>query len=214
MVAARGAPASRLTPVLAPAVGLLAAMAAVLLGGTRASGLLFRRLLWDVVRSPIGFFERTPIGTLLNHFSKETDTVDVDIPDRLRSLLVYAFGLLEVGLVVTVATPLAAVALLPLLLLYAALQVGRGCGGAGVLPGSPRPAPRLWAGVGGGGSAQQGIWQPPRAEFPGVEIPQPHTWAHLCLSNVHVDVLDCSPFLPLLEINGVPGVPRPAVTGT
>ncbi|XP_016012515.2 multidrug resistance-associated protein 6 isoform X2 [Rousettus aegyptiacus] len=104
------------------AVGLLAAMATVLLGGTRASSLLFRRLLWDVVRSPIGFFERTPIGTLLNHFSKETDTVDVDIPDRLRSLLIYAFGLLEVGLVVTVATPLAAVAILPLLLLYAAFQ--------------------------------------------------------------------------------------------
>ncbi|XP_011356732.1 multidrug resistance-associated protein 6 [Pteropus vampyrus] len=104
------------------AIGLLAAMATVLLGGTRASSLLFRRLLWDVVRSPIGFFEQTPIGALLNRFSKETDTVDVDIPDKLRSLLIYAFGLLEVSLVVTVATPLAVVAVLPLLLLYAVLQ--------------------------------------------------------------------------------------------
>uniref|UniRef100_A0A2K5RS16 ATP binding cassette subfamily C member 6 n=1 Tax=Cebus imitator TaxID=2715852 RepID=A0A2K5RS16_CEBIM len=88
-----------------PAIGLFASMAAVLLGGVQASRLLFQRLLWDVVRSPISFFERTPIGNLLNRFSKETDTVDVDIPDKLRSLLMYAFGLLEVSLVVAVTTP-------------------------------------------------------------------------------------------------------------
>ncbi|KAM9724746.1 ATP-binding cassette sub-family C member 6 isoform 3-T4 [Dama dama] len=105
------------------AIGLFASMATVLLGGIRASSLLFQGLLWDVARSPIGFFERTPIGNLLNRFSKETDIVDVDIPDKLRSLLMYAFGLLEVGLVVTVTTPLAVVAILPLLLLYAGFQV-------------------------------------------------------------------------------------------
>uniref|UniRef100_A0A2K5TTE3 ATP-binding cassette sub-family C member 6 n=1 Tax=Macaca fascicularis TaxID=9541 RepID=A0A2K5TTE3_MACFA len=104
------------------AIGLFASMAAVLLGGVRASRLLFQRLLWDVVRSPISFFERTPIGNLLNRFSKETDTVDVDIADKLRSLLMYAFGLLEVSLVVAVTTPLAIVAILPLFLLYAGFQ--------------------------------------------------------------------------------------------
>lgn len=110
---------------LSPAIGLFASMAMVLLGGIRASSLLFQRLLWDVMRSPIGFFERTPIGNLLNRFSKETDIVDVDIPDKLRSLLIYVFGLLEVSLVVTVATPLAMVAILPLLVFYAGFQVGR-----------------------------------------------------------------------------------------
>ncbi|XP_036164273.1 multidrug resistance-associated protein 6 isoform X4 [Myotis myotis] len=104
------------------AIGLLASTTTVLLGGIRASSRLFRRLLWDVARSPIGFFERTPMGNLLNRFSKETDTIDVDIPDKLRSLLIYTFGLLEVTLVVTVATPLAAVAILPLLLLYTWFQ--------------------------------------------------------------------------------------------
>ncbi|XP_041505751.1 ATP-binding cassette sub-family C member 6 isoform X1 [Microtus oregoni] len=104
------------------AVGLFASMAAVFLGGVRASALLFRSLLWDVARCPIGFFECTPVGRLLNRFSKETDTVDVDIPDKLRTLLTYAFGLLEVGLAVSMATPLAMVAILPLMLLYAGFQ--------------------------------------------------------------------------------------------
>ncbi|GAB5583042.1 ATP-binding cassette sub-family C member 6 isoform X2 [Prionailurus iriomotensis] len=109
------------------AIGLFASMAMVLLAGIRASRLLFQRLLWDVAQCPIGFFERTPIGNLLNRFSKETDTVDVDIPDKLRSLLIYAFGLLEVSLVVTVTTPLAIVAFLPLLVLYAGFQRKRLC---------------------------------------------------------------------------------------
>ncbi|XP_055990713.1 ATP-binding cassette sub-family C member 6 [Sorex fumeus] len=104
------------------AVGLFASTAMVLVGGVRASSLLFRRLLWDVARSPIGFFERTPVGHLLNRFSKETDTVDVDIPDKLRLLLNYAFELLEVILVVTMATPLAILAVLPLLVIYAGFQ--------------------------------------------------------------------------------------------
>uniref|UniRef100_UPI004038D097 ATP-binding cassette sub-family C member 6 isoform X3 n=1 Tax=Callospermophilus lateralis TaxID=76772 RepID=UPI004038D097 len=104
------------------AIGLFASTAAVVLGGVRASRLLFRGLLWDVARSPIGFFERTPIGNLLNRFSKEMDTVDVDIPDKARSLLISAFGLLEAGLAVSTATPLALVAILPLLVLYAGLQ--------------------------------------------------------------------------------------------
>ncbi|KAM5227722.1 ATP-binding cassette sub-family C member 6 [Ctenodactylus gundi] len=104
------------------AIGLFASMATVLLGGVQASRLLFRRLLWDVARSPIGFFERTPVGNLLNRFSKEMDTVDVEIPDKLQALLVYAFGLLEVFLAVTMATPLAMVGILPLLVLYAGFQ--------------------------------------------------------------------------------------------
>lgn len=119
-------PSSRFySKVPSAAVGLFASMAAVFLGGARASALLFRSLLWDIARCPIGFFECMPVGRLLNRFSKETDTVDVDIPDKLRSLLTYAFGLLEVCLAVSMATPLAMVAILPLMLLYAGFQVWR-----------------------------------------------------------------------------------------
>lgn len=150
-----------LTPSLPAAIGLLASTTTVLLGGIRASSRLFRRLLWDVARSPIGFFERTPMGNLLNRFSKETDTVDVDIPDKLRSLLIYTFGLLEVSLVVTVATPLAAVAVLPLLLLYTWFQVGRGWEGSWGQLRSPQPVPCLRAGVRETGSVPLGSGGPP-----------------------------------------------------
>ncbi|XP_044834651.1 ATP-binding cassette sub-family C member 6-like isoform X2 [Mauremys mutica] len=104
------------------AVGKFGSTAAVLLGGVIASHKLFQQLLENVARSPMMFFEQTPIGNLLNRFSKETDAIDSVIPDKLKSLLGFLFSLLEIYIVVIVATPIAVVAILPLTALYAVFQ--------------------------------------------------------------------------------------------
>ncbi|XP_036597659.1 multidrug resistance-associated protein 6 isoform X2 [Trichosurus vulpecula] len=104
------------------AIGRFGSIAVVLLGGVQASQQLFQGLLYDVARSPMTFFEQTPIGNLLNRFSKETDAIDVVIPDKFKSFLGFLFGFLEVILVVVVTTPLAAVVVLPLVALYIGLQ--------------------------------------------------------------------------------------------
>lgn len=106
------------------ALGRFASTAAVLLGGVLASQKLFLQLLRNVARSPMVFFEQTPIGNLLNRFSREMDAIDSVIPDKLKSLLGFLFNLLEIYLVIIVATPKAAMAIVPLTLLYAAFQVG------------------------------------------------------------------------------------------
>ncbi|NXI95905.1 MRP6 protein, partial [Psophia crepitans] len=110
------------------AVGVVQALvrftstAAVLLGGVVASHKLFVQLLRNVVRSPMVFFEQTPIGNLLDRFSRETDAIDSVIPDKLKSLLGFLFNLLEIYLVIIVATPRAAMAVVPLTALYAVFQ--------------------------------------------------------------------------------------------
>lgn len=78
----------------------------------------------NVARSPMIFFEQTPIGNLLNRFSKETDAIDSIIPDKLKSFLGFFFSLLEIYIVVIVATPIAVVVIVPLTMLYAVFQVG------------------------------------------------------------------------------------------
>lgn len=98
--------------------------AAVLLGGVIASYKLFLQLLRNVGRSPMVFFEQTPIGNLLNRFSKEMDAIDSIIPDKLKSLLGFLFNLVEIYLVIIVATPKAAMAIVPLTVFYAVFQVG------------------------------------------------------------------------------------------
>ncbi|NWV46889.1 MRP1 protein, partial [Daphoenositta chrysoptera] len=107
---------------VAQALGRFACTAAVLLGGMLASHQLFLQLLSSVMRSPMLLFEQTPIGHLLNRFSRDMDAVDSVIPDKLKSVLGFLFNLLEIYLVVVVATPWAAVAIVPLTVLYAAFQ--------------------------------------------------------------------------------------------
>ncbi|KFP65524.1 Multidrug resistance-associated protein 1, partial [Cariama cristata] len=104
------------------ALGRFASIAAVLLGGVLASHKLFLQLLRNVARSPMVFFEQTPIGNFLNRFSREMDAIDSVIPDKLKSLLGFLFNLLEIYLVIIVATPKAAMAIVPLTVLYAAFQ--------------------------------------------------------------------------------------------
>lgn len=80
-------------------------------------------LLMNVLRSPMSFFECTPSGNLLNRFAKEIDAIDCMVPDGLKMTLSYVFKLMEVCIIVLMATPFAAVIILPLALLYAFVQV-------------------------------------------------------------------------------------------
>ncbi|NXR24959.1 MRP1 protein, partial [Cinclus mexicanus] len=104
------------------ALGRFVCTAAVLLGGVLASHQLFLQLLSSVMRSPMVFFEQTPIGHLLNRFSRDMEAVDSVIPDKLKSVLGFLFSLLEIYLVIVVATPWAAMAIVPLIVLYTAFQ--------------------------------------------------------------------------------------------
>uniref|UniRef100_A0A6Q2ZAR5 ABC-type glutathione-S-conjugate transporter n=1 Tax=Esox lucius TaxID=8010 RepID=A0A6Q2ZAR5_ESOLU len=87
-----------------------------------ASRHLHMDLLKNVLHSPMSFFETTPSGNLLNRFAKEIDAIDCMIPDGLKMMLGYLFKLMEVCIIVMLATPFAMVVLLPLAILYAFVQ--------------------------------------------------------------------------------------------
>uniref|UniRef100_A0A6Q2XST6 ABC-type glutathione-S-conjugate transporter n=1 Tax=Esox lucius TaxID=8010 RepID=A0A6Q2XST6_ESOLU len=93
-----------------------------LFGGIIASRHLHMDLLKNVLHSPMSFFETTPSGNLLNRFAKEIDAIDCMIPDGLKMMLGYLFKLMEVCIIVMLATPFAMVVLLPLAILYAFVQ--------------------------------------------------------------------------------------------
>jgi len=96
---------------------------AIALGGIVASRRLHADLLHSVLRSPMSFFEATPSGNLLNHFFKEVDAIDCMIPDGLKMILSYVFKLLEVCIILLLATPLTSLVLLPLTCVYIFIQV-------------------------------------------------------------------------------------------
>ncbi|XP_049760894.1 multidrug resistance-associated protein 1 isoform X2 [Elephas maximus indicus] len=95
---------------------------AVSIGGVLASRRLHLDLLHNVLRSPMSFFERTPSGNLVNRFSKELDTVDSMIPQVIKMFMGSLFSVIGACIIILLATPIAAVIIPPLGLIYFFVQ--------------------------------------------------------------------------------------------
>lgn len=95
---------------------------AVSIGGIFASRHLHLNLLQNVLSSPMSFFERTPSGNLVNRFSKEMDTVDSMIPQIIKMFMGSLFNVIGACFVILLATPIAAVTIPPLGLIYFFVQ--------------------------------------------------------------------------------------------
>lgn len=62
------------------------------LGCIFASRQLHGVLLENVMRWPMELFDQTPVGRILNRFSKEIDILDIVLPENLRSFMLQFFG--------------------------------------------------------------------------------------------------------------------------
>uniref|UniRef100_A0ABI7XKV1 Multidrug resistance-associated protein 1 n=1 Tax=Felis catus TaxID=9685 RepID=A0ABI7XKV1_FELCA len=92
------------------------------IGGIFASRRLHLNLLQNVLRSPMSFFERTPSGNLVNRFSKELDTVDSMIPQVIKMFMGSLFNVIGACTIILLATPIAAIIIPPLGLIYFFVQ--------------------------------------------------------------------------------------------
>uniref|UniRef100_A0A803Y2R0 Multidrug resistance-associated protein 1 n=1 Tax=Meleagris gallopavo TaxID=9103 RepID=A0A803Y2R0_MELGA len=90
--------------------------------GIFASRHLHLDLLHNVLRSPMSFFERTPSGNLVNRFSKEIDTIDSTIPPIIKMFMGSTFNVIGACIIILLATPIAAVIIPPLGLVYLLVQ--------------------------------------------------------------------------------------------
>lgn len=91
-------------------------------GGVRAAGALHEQLLNGVLKAPMMFFERTPSGRILNRFGKDTEAIDQHIPGVLMEALGCFFTIGATLTVITLATPVAIIALVPLAFIYFRIQ--------------------------------------------------------------------------------------------
>ena len=71
----------------------------------RAAKNLHNRLLDSVLRGTIRFFNTTPIGRIVNRFSKDVETIDSSLNSGLRTVVVYIAGLFGAIAVVAVIVP-------------------------------------------------------------------------------------------------------------
>uniref|UniRef100_A0A672I9F9 ABC-type glutathione-S-conjugate transporter n=1 Tax=Salarias fasciatus TaxID=181472 RepID=A0A672I9F9_SALFA len=83
-----------------------------------ASRILHERLLKNMMRVPMIFFDTTPIGRVVNRFAEDIFTIDEAIPNSLRSWILCLLGVLGTLFVICLATPLFTIVLVPLAIIY------------------------------------------------------------------------------------------------
>jgi ABC-type multidrug transport system fused ATPase/permease subunit len=90
----------------------------VLNRGLNAGVVTHERLLYGVFNAPLRFFESNPVGRILNRFSRDLDTVELQLPRSILDAGHCACETLATLLVVTVITPITLALILPLAVIY------------------------------------------------------------------------------------------------
>ncbi|XP_074501872.1 ATP-binding cassette sub-family C member 2 [Sebastes fasciatus] len=110
--------------VLGVAQGLFVFLGTLLMANAAvdASRILHSRLLNNMLRVPMVFYDTTPIGRVVNRFAKDIFTVDEAIPNSFRSWLLCLLGVLGTLFVICLATPFFTILILPLALVYYFVQ--------------------------------------------------------------------------------------------
>ncbi|CAL1527543.1 unnamed protein product [Lymnaea stagnalis] len=88
----------------------------------RAAERLHHLLLDRLLHAPMSFFDQTPIGRILNRFSKDVDTVDNTLPLILRDWLVTASLIVFTLIVVLIQTPIFGAVLVPMVIIFVIIQ--------------------------------------------------------------------------------------------
>ena len=85
---------------------------------------LHQGLLINIMHLPMQFFESTPLGRIVNRFSKDINSVDDKLPPILGRFLRTLLTTLGTICVISYSTPLFLTCVAPLAILYIFIQVG------------------------------------------------------------------------------------------
>jgi len=83
---------------------------------------LHHSMLMRILKSPMSFFDTTPLGRILNRFSKDIDIVDNTIPMTMRMVLNQLLNVLGTLVAIVFAMPIFIVVVIPIAVVYYFLQ--------------------------------------------------------------------------------------------
>ncbi|ESO91182.1 hypothetical protein LOTGIDRAFT_153611 [Lottia gigantea] len=88
----------------------------------KAAKTMHFNMLDKIIRAPMIFFETTPIGRIINRFSRDVETIDNNLPQIFSMWIVTIYSVASTFVVISVATPLFLMVIVPLILMYSFIQ--------------------------------------------------------------------------------------------
>jgi ATP-binding cassette subfamily C (CFTR/MRP) protein 1 len=88
----------------------------------RSARVLHAEMLETIMRSPMSFFDTTPLGRILNRFSKDQHTVDEVLPRTFNGYFRVLFSVISTVCIIAFSTPLFMVLVVPLGVIYIYVQ--------------------------------------------------------------------------------------------
>ena len=101
---------------------LLFALILVLFARIRASRVVHANLLDHMLHAPMQFFDQTPIGRIINRFSKDIYAIDQAVPFSMRLFVQFTTFCIGVILSVVIVTPYFIIIIVPVVLFYYYIQ--------------------------------------------------------------------------------------------
>ncbi|XP_041776522.1 multidrug resistance-associated protein 1-like isoform X1 [Anopheles merus] len=92
------------------------------LGCLKAAEESHNKLLESSMHMPMSFFDTTPLGRIINRFSKDVDVVDNILPATIRAWLLMLFSVIGVFVVIGISTPIFLAIVPPLMIIYYFVQ--------------------------------------------------------------------------------------------
>lgn len=93
------------------------------MAGIKAARILHAALLENKLHTPQSFYDTTPTGRIINRFSKDIYVIDEVIPPTILMFLGTFFNSVSTMIVIIASTPLFAVVIIPLAVVYYFAQV-------------------------------------------------------------------------------------------
>eukprot|EP00835_Amoeboradix_gromovi_P005060 NODE_442_length_8548_cov_0.231862.p1 type:complete len:1245 gc:universal NODE_442_length_8548_cov_0.231862:1465-5199(+) len=88
------------------------------LASIKASREIHKRLLQRILRAPISFFDKTPLGRIINRFSRDIQVVDREVSGVLSYYLYNGLGTISILFLISSITPLFMLAVVPVAIIY------------------------------------------------------------------------------------------------